>query len=122
MLIELLVSAGLLGTLIAVWAVTQTQAGQWNQYELAREHCVAAAGAQLDNYTAVGKAMADDECKRLWPDVSLQVETSAGKGDWEGLTLVSAKATAKVGSRSAKVELVRYVATRPLGPTTREGQ
>ena len=126
---ETLIAMSILGMMIAAMAYTQGQANELSRCELVREHCTAAAQAQLDSYTASGKGLSADECKRLWPGVTLEVDVSPGKGDWEGLSLVSVKAAgnggaaaasakasgsnvASAGGRAITVQLSRYVAAK----------
>lgn len=112
MLIEAIVALGVMGTVVATWAMAESQAGRFNAVQLARQRCVAAGEAQLDSLTSMAQELPATEVARLWPGVQTQVTRSAGGGQWENLTLVRVRCDAVAGGRPVKIELSRYVRQR----------
>ena len=115
---ELIVALSLLGLIFAGFAVSTHGFGAFNRYQWARQRCVAAAQAQLESLAIHGDPIADRECERLWPGVSLSVRREAGTDQWAGLQWIRVTATAPAGPRSVVVELARYV---PLVQQPNEG-
>lgn len=105
---ELLVSIIVLGTILACLAMTMKTFRTFNLYQLTRQKCIAAAQAQLDSIAATGETINEDDFNRLWPRTTVQISKTNGSGQWEGLVLVRAKATAKAGRKDVSVELARY--------------
>lgn len=108
-LAELAVSTALLGLVIAGLAVSMQGFSMFNQYQWTRQRCVAAAEAQLDSLAATGKPIGEGELKRLWPEVDVVMDRTAGVAPWEGLQLVRITATGTTGARKAAVRLERYI-------------
>ena len=112
MMIEMMVALGILGILVVGLAQTQYQVQRFNAVQLARMRCIAAAQAQLDSIAVTGGPIAADELARLWPDIRLEVEQSAGEGQWTGLRLLKVTAVGKAKGPEVEVELTRYVAPK----------
>jgi type II secretory pathway pseudopilin PulG len=106
---ELAISVSLLGVLLTLLAISLNSFRRFNHYQLVRQRCVSAAQAQLDSIAVTGKAIDEEDFKRLWPKLSVSIQKSAGSGQWEGLKLIQVKAKAKSFNRDVKVELSRYV-------------
>jgi hypothetical protein len=73
-----------------------------------RQHCVAAAQAQLDSIAVTGEAIRDEDFKRLWPNLSFSIKESAGSGQWEGMKLIEVTAGGMSFGKEVKVQLCRY--------------
>jgi len=108
-LADFLVSIVLLGVIITILAASVNSFSKFNQYQWARQRCIAAATAQLDSITATGSIIEEQEIERLWPHVSVAVDRSAASGPWDGLERVQVTAAA----REVKVSLTRYIQPRP---------
>lgn len=108
-LADFLTAAALLGLIITLLAVSMGGFSKFNQYQWARQQCVAAATAQLDSLTATGSLIPEQELHRLWPQVSVAADRAAGDGPWTGLERVQVTAAAK----QVKVQLTRYLLPRP---------
>jgi hypothetical protein len=91
--------------------------GAFNRYQWTRQQCIAAAIAQLDSVTATGAPMQSEDCKRLWPRVTVSLDRMPGEGQWAGLERIGVKASAQAGPRKVVVELTRYVTpgAQPIG-------
>ena len=111
-LIELVVAVALLGILVMALGQIQYQLTKFNAIQWTRMRCITAGQGQLDSIAAGGRPIADEEVERLWPGIQVQVERSAGQGDWQGLTLVTVTASGKAQGKEVKVELTRYIAQR----------
>jgi len=108
-LADFLTSIVLLGLIIMILAASMNGFSKFNQYQWARQRCLAAATAQLDSITATGSPIEEQELQRLWPHVNVTVDRSAANGPWAGLELVQVTAAA----REVKVRLVRYIQPGP---------
>ena len=110
LLAETLVALGLVGMLLTGLSLAQIGFKKFNAYQLVRQQCLAAAQAELDSFTATGKAIAQEDFERLWPGLDVRIRQTAGKGDWAGLELVTV--TVRGSSRRKEIEVVlsRYVA------------
>ena len=111
-MIELVVALGILGILLTALGRIQYQIGKFNAVQWTKMRCITAGQAQLDSMAARGELIGDRELERLWPGIRVEVDQSAGQGDWQGLTLVRARAGGKVKGKEVKVELARYIAGR----------
>ena len=109
LLAELAVSMSLLAILITLLAISLNSFRRFNHYQLVRQRCISAAQAQLDSIAVTGKAIDEEDFKRLWPKVSTSIRESAGTSQWEGLKLIQVKAKAKSFNRDVEVELSRYI-------------
>ncbi len=107
-LADFLTSIVLLGLIIMILATSMSGFSKFNQYQWARQRCIAAATAQIDSITATGSPIEEQELQRLWPYVTVTVDRSRMDGRWDGLELVQVTAAA----REVKVHLVRYIQPR----------
>ena len=85
-MIEMVAALGIFAVLLVVLTRTQGQLQRLNAAHWARTRCTAAAQAQLDSIAAKGQPIADAELQRLWPKLTLAIETSPGKGAWPYLS------------------------------------
>ena len=110
-MIETMTTLIILGILVVALARIQYQIQRFNEVQLARMRCVAAAQGQLDSIAARGQGINDGELARLWPGVRLEVKQSAGQAEWAGLKLIEVSAgTVGQGDRpKVTVQLARYV-------------
>ena len=108
-LTELIVAVGVMGVVMMSLALSLRGFARFNRYQLVRQHCIAAAQAQLDSVTAMGKPIADEKFQSLWPDISVSVRRTPGAGRWDGMTLVEVTAAGKSFRKEVKVRLSRYV-------------
>jgi type II secretory pathway pseudopilin PulG len=108
-LADFLTATALLGLIITLLAVSVGGFSKFNQYQWARQRCVAAATAQIDSITATGSPVQEQELQRLWPQVSVTVDRAAADGPWTGLERVQVTAAAW----QVKVRLTRYISPRP---------
>jgi hypothetical protein len=82
---------------------------KFNRYQLVRQQCMAAAQGELDSITTTGKPIPDEDFKRLWPKLDVNIKSSAGTDQWQGLSLVEVTANGMSYSKEVKVKLARYV-------------
>ena len=111
-MIEMVAAVGILGILLTALGQIQYQLTKFNAIQWTRMRCITAGQGQLDSIAARGSPIADEEVERLWPGIHVQVERSAGQGDWQGLTLVKVTASGEVQDREIIVKLARYIAQR----------
>jgi type II secretory pathway pseudopilin PulG len=120
MLTEMIVAVTLLATLLVGLALSLYGFARFNRYQLIRQRCIAAAQAQLDSITTMGKPIDDEDFKRLWPKLGVKIKKSAGTGQWQGMKLVEVTANGMSFSKEVKVQLARYVlADEPLAERER---
>ena len=96
------------------YALSATRA--YNRYNMARQRCAAACRAQMDSIAVRGQLIEPDTVKRLWEEVSLKVDKTAGRGQWQGMDLVKIIASSKVGKRKVNVSIERYIRSAPEPP------
>ena len=65
--------------------------------------------AELDSITTTGKPIPDEDLKRLWPKLDINIKSSAGTGQWQGMSLIEVTANGMSYSKEVKVTLARYV-------------
>jgi len=109
LLTELVVSMGVISLLIGVFSLSLITFRKYNHYHLSRQHCLAAAQAQLESITATGKEIPPADISRLWPNVKIHLERKPGRGDWQGMELLTATSQADSYTRHISVQLSRYV-------------
>ena len=51
----------------------------------------------------------DEDFERLWPRLEVNIKSSAGTGQWQGLSLVEVTANGMSYTKEVKVRLARYV-------------
>jgi type II secretory pathway pseudopilin PulG len=112
-LVEAVVAIGILVTILGGFSMAMQAFQRINSYHLARQQCLAAAEAQLDSLTAVGRPVPAEEIERLWPDVRTAVQQKPGEGDWEGLNLVKVTAKTERINKTITVSLSRYIHAKP---------
>jgi len=113
MVIELVTALALLALIVGGLTVTQRAAGLANAVQLERQHCVAAAQAQLERLSAGGKPLPAAQVEDLWPGVRTRLSAAEGQGEWKGLTLVTVEAQGQTRGRPVRVELSRYYDRAP---------
>lgn len=108
-LIELVTSIAILGVLFTSLALGLRGFADYNRYHLARQHCIAAAQAQLDSIALRGAPLPDEDIERLWPDVELTAAATDGSGPWQSLQLIQVTARGAVRKKSVVVTMSRYI-------------
>lgn len=108
LLAEMTVSLTILAMLLASVAFSLNGIAKFNNYQLVRQQCVAAAQAELDSLTATGKSIPDEDVRRIWPRISVSIEKSAGDGQWLGTKLVEVTASGWSFRKEVKIQLSRY--------------
>ena len=108
-LTEIIVASGILGILLVGLAMSLYGFAKFNRYQLVRQQCIAAAQAELDSITTTGKPIPNEDFKRLWPKLEINIETSAGTEQWQGLSLVEVTTNGMSYRKEVKVKLARYV-------------
>ncbi|MFC1738112.1 type II secretion system protein [Planctomycetota bacterium] len=107
--VELIVSLSIIGLILACLGTSLIGFGRFNHYQLTRQHCTAAAHAQLDSMAVSGKQIDENDFNRLWPKVDVSIEVQDGTDQWQGLKLIKVKSKANSFNRVVKVELSRYL-------------
>jgi len=107
-LIEIIVSVAVLGLVLGGLALSLHGFAKFNRIQWMRQHCVAAAQAQLDSIAVTGEAIRDEDFKRLWPNLSFSIKESAGSGQWEGMKLIEVTTGGMSFGKEVKVQLCRY--------------
>ena len=108
-LTEIIVASAIIGMLLVGLAMSMYGFAKFNRYQLVRQQCIAAAQAEFDSITATGKPIPDEDFKQLWPKLDVHIKSSAGTGQWQGLSLVEVTANGMSYSKEVKVKLARYV-------------
>lgn len=116
---EIIVASAIIGMLLVALAMSMYGFAKFNRYQLVRQQCTAAARAELDSITITGKPIPDEDFKRLWPKLDVNIKNSAGTGQWQGLSLVEVTANGMSYSKEVKVKLSRYVLENVI-PAERE--
>jgi uncharacterized protein involved in outer membrane biogenesis len=106
---EIIVASAILGLLLVGLALSLYGFAKFNRYQLVRQQCIAAAQAELDSITITGEPIPDEDFKRLWPKLGVNIKSSAGIGQWQAMTLVEVTANGMSFSKEVKVQLARYV-------------
>ena len=106
---ELIVSLSIIGLILACLGTSLIGFGRFNHYQLTRQHCTAAAQAQLDSIAVTGKQIDEKDFNRLWPKVDVSIEVQDSTGQWQGLKLIKVKSKANSFNKVVKVELSRYL-------------
>ncbi len=107
-MVEIIVALAVLGMVVAGLALSLRTFAKLNRYQWMRQHCIAAAQAQLDSIAVTGEAIRDEDFRRLWPNLSVSIKESAGAGQWEGMKLVEVTANGRTFGKEVKVQLCRY--------------
>ncbi len=106
---EIAVSLTVMAMLLAGVALSMNGIAKFNHYQLVRQQCIAAAQAELDSLTATGKPIKDEDFSRIWPQLSVSIEKSAGQGQWQGAQLVKVTTSGKYLRKQVIIELSRYI-------------
>lgn len=106
---EIVVALSILAILLVGLALSLYGFAKFNRYQLVRQQCIAAAQAELDSITITGKPIPDEDFKRLWPKLGVNIKKSAGTGQWQAMTLVEVTATGKSFNKEVNVQLARYI-------------
>ena len=108
-LTETIVALAVLGMVLVGLALSLHGFAKFNRFQWMRQHCIAAAQAELDSIAVTGEAIREEDFVRLWPNLTVSIKESAGAGQWEGMKLVEVKASGMSFSKEVKVQLCRYV-------------
>ena len=108
-LTEIVVALAVLGMVLVGLALSLNAFAKFNRYQWMRQHCIAAAQAELDSIAVTGEAIRDEDFMRLWSNLNVSIKESAGAGQWEGMRLVEVTASGMSFSKEVKVQLCRYV-------------
>lgn len=108
-----MVGLAVLGMVLAGLALSLNGFAKFNRYQWMRQHCIAAAQAELDSIAVTGEAIREEDFMRLWPNLTVSIKESAGAGQWKGMKLVEVKASGMSFSKEVKVQLCRYVLAEP---------
>jgi len=106
---EIIVASAIIGMLLVALAMSMYGFAKFNRYQLVRQQCIAAAQAELDSITTTGKPIPDEDFKRLWPKLDINIKSSAAAGQWQAMSLVEVTANGMSFSKEVKVKLSRYV-------------
>lgn len=107
-LIEVMVAVSVMGMVLGGLALSLHGFAKLNRIYWMKQHCIAAAQAQLDSIAVTGEAIRDEDFRRLWPNLSFSIKESAGAGQWEGMKLIEVTASGKSFGKEVKVRLCRY--------------
>lgn len=105
---EIVVALAVLAMVVAGLALSLRTFAKLNRWQWMRQHCIAAAQAQLDSIAVTGEAIRDEDFKRLWPNLSVSIKETAGAGQWEGMKLVEVTANGRTLGKKVQVQLCRY--------------
>jgi type II secretory pathway pseudopilin PulG len=108
LLTEIVVSMTILGILVAGLAMSLHGFAKFNRYQLVRQQCIAAAQAEIESIAATGGPIPDEDLARLWSNIAVSVEKSAGTGQWLQMELVEVTAVGKSFRKEVKIQLSRY--------------
>ena len=106
---EIAVSLTVVAMLLAGVAYSLNGIAKFNHYQLVRQHCIAAAQAELDSLTATGEPISDEDFSRIWPQLTVSIEKSAGQEQWQGAQLVKVTTSGKYLRKQVIIELSRYI-------------
>jgi hypothetical protein len=88
---------------------TLHETGKTNRAQWARQQCLRGANAQLDSFTAVGRAIDEATWRRLWPNTQCRIRQTPGEGDWQGLTRVEVVVRRHINGRDFEAAASRYI-------------
>jgi type II secretory pathway pseudopilin PulG len=112
---EMTVAFTVIAMLLAGVAFSLNGIVKFNHYQLIRQKCIAAAQAELDSLTATGKPIEDEDFSRIWPQLSVSIDKSAGQGQWQGTQLVKVTTSGRYLRKQVTIELSRYISmNKPL--------
>ena len=113
LLTEIAVTLFVLASFFMVMISATATFGRFNWLLLNKQRCVAAARAQIDSVVSTGRALKDEDFKRLWPRMEVDVDIRDGAGDWKGLKLCVVTTSVKARKRNIEIRLSQYY--RPEG-------
>jgi len=105
----MLVALTIFVLLLTGLGVTQSGVAAYQRFMLVRQHCLAAAQAQLDCIAATGKPMGQEPFQKTWPGLKAVIDQTPGQGDWQGLKLLKVSVTGRSEGHPVRVDLCRYV-------------
>jgi type II secretory pathway pseudopilin PulG len=107
--VEMTVAFTVIAMLLAGVAFSLNGIAKFNHYQLIRQQCIAAAQAELDSFTATGEPIKDEDFNRVWPQLKVSIDKSAGQGQWQGTQLVKVTTSGKYLRKQVIIELSRYI-------------
>jgi prepilin-type N-terminal cleavage/methylation domain-containing protein len=107
-LTELIVALSVLGLMLSLFGKSLYQTRTFSHALWTQQHCIAAAQATLDSLSA-RQPLAQADAKRLWPRIELATTQTPGQGPWQGLTLVTVRASGPSYRHPIHVTLSRYM-------------
>jgi hypothetical protein len=110
---EMVVALTVLGILTIGMALSLYGFSTFNDFQLVRQRCTAAAQAHLDSLMVKGEPIGEEDFNRLWPGLVVSIEESDGTGQWEGMRLVTVTTTGKSFRKEVQVRVSRYLLERP---------
>ncbi len=113
LLTEIAVALFVVASFFMVMISATATFGRFNWLLLNKQRCVAAARAQVDSVVSTGRALKDEDFKRLWPRMEVDVDIRDGAGDWKGLKLCVVTTSVKARKRNIEIRLSQYY--RPEG-------
>ena len=113
LLTEIAVVLFVLASFFMVMISATATFGRFNWLLQNKQRCVAAARAQVDSVVSTGRALKDEDFKRLWPRMEVDVDIRDGAGDWKGLKLCVVTTSVKARKRNIEIRLSQYY--RPEG-------
>ena len=111
MFMEIMISLALIGLIFTALAMSLHEFRKMSRIQLLKQQCIAAGQSQLESVAAGAGEISEEDMKRLWPEVTVEVARSAGEGPWAGLTLVEVAATGTYYPVIIDVHLCRYIKT-----------
>jgi len=107
--VEMTVAFTVIAMLLAGVAFSLNGIAKFNHYQLIRQQCIAAAQAELDSFTATGEPIKDEDFNRVWPQLKVSIEKTAGQGQWQAAQLVKVTTSGKYLRKQVIIELSRYI-------------
>jgi len=117
--VEMTVAFTVMAMLLADVAFSLNGIVKFNHYQLIRQQCIAAAQAELDSFTATGEPIKDEDFHRVWPQLNVSIDKSAGQGQWQSAQLVKVTTSGRYLRKHVIIEQSRYVA---MGEPLTEGK
>ena len=108
--VEMTVAFIVIAMLLAGIAFSLNGITKFNHYQLIRQQCIAAAQAELDSFTATGEPIKDEDFNRVWPQLNVSIEKTAGQGQWQSAQLVKVTTSGRYLRKQVIIELSRYIA------------
>ena len=107
--VEMTVAFTVIAMLLAGVAFSLNGIAKFNHYQLIRQQCIAAAQAELDSFTATGEPIKDEDFNRVWPQLKVSIEKTAGQGQWQAAQLVKVTTSGRYLRKQVIIELSRYI-------------